>query len=223
MNKLPYHHYIFFKINSNFYQIAKPRQQKTIKKLQEVISFSSSLTIVPYATLGFKVPTTFALWIRSPDPIQAQNLIRNLLHTSLGQFLTITHTFFGIERPSQYSNRVGKPEQVMQNFDTRLPYLIIYPFTKTSEWHLLPFEKRRELMGQHIKVGLGYKNIRQCLLYSYGVDDNEFIVSYETGSLEDFQDLIIELRNTEVRKYTQNDIPIFTCIYKTPEELIAWI
>jgi chlorite dismutase len=105
----------------------------------------------------------------------------------------------------------------------RLPYLIIYPFTKTTDWYQLDFETRRKMMGAHIKVGVGHPAIRQCLLYSYGVDDHEFIVSYETPTLEEFQDLIIELRSTEVRKYTANDLPIYTCIYKSPEELVEWL
>ena len=86
-------------------------------------------------------------------------------------------------RNSEYSGRTGKPEQVMQNYEDRLPYFILYPFTKTHEWHALDAESRRSIMGQHIKVGIGHPDIRQCLLYSYGVDDQEFIVSYETKTI----------------------------------------
>jgi chlorite dismutase len=179
--------------------------------------------IVPYTTLAFKPNTTFMLWIRSQKPQDTQDMLRDLLRISFARYLTISHTLFGIERPSQYSGRIGKPEQVMQNYEKRLSYLVIYPFTKTPDWHLLPFDKRRELMGAHIKIGVGYHSIRQCLLYSYGVDDSEFVVSYETDSLEKFQDLVIDLRKTVVRKYTQNDIPIFVCIYKSEEEFFNWL
>src|SRR4029079_18958238 len=102
----------------------------------------------------------------------------------------------GIARPSHYSGRHGRPEQTIQNFDERLPYLVVYPFTKTTQWHQMDFEKRKEIMGQHVKVGLNYPAIRQCLLYSYGIDDYEFVVSHETNDLLHFQDLVIDMRQT---------------------------
>jgi chlorite dismutase len=79
------------------------------------------------------------------------------------------------------------------------------------------------LMAGHISVGRKYPQITQLLLYSYGVDDQEFIVSYETDDLSDFQSLVIELRSDAVREYTLNDTPIFTCIYKPLEEMINFI
>lgn len=72
-------------------------------------------------------------------------------------------------------------------------------------------------------IGIKHVSIRQCLLYAYGVDNHEFIVSYETPTLPEFQDLVMELRGTEGRKYTANDLPIYTCIYKSPEDLVAWL
>lgn len=220
MNKHPYHNYIFFVVKTDFYQLPQKEQGSIKKEFTDLIENQKDLKIVSYATLGFKANTNFMLWIRSPKPELMQDFVQILLHTKFGNYLTITYTFFGIERPSQYSGRIGKPEQIMQTYDDRLPYFILYPFTKTPEWHLLPFEDRKKLMGEHIKIGVQYKDIRQCLLYSYGVDDNEFIVSYETENLERFQDLVMELRPTSVRKYTQNDTPIFTCIYRPLEKLI---
>jgi chlorite dismutase len=165
------------------------------------------------------------LWCRGKQPQDVQIFLRNLLRTKLGAYLTITSTFFGIVRKSEYSGRTGKPEQTMQTYGSkdRLQYFVLYPFTKTHEWHALPLEERKSVMGQHIKVGVGYPAIRQCLLYSYGVDDQEFLVSYEMRTLEEFQDLIIAMRRTIGRKYTLTDMPIFTCIYKTVGELVEWL
>jgi chlorite dismutase len=69
------------------------------------------------------------------------------------------------------------------------------------------------MMKAHIDVGLKFSaNISQLLLYSFGIDDHEFIVSYQMDTLEEFQTLVMELRGTEGRRYTKNDTPIFTCI-----------
>lgn len=223
MNDWPYHQYLFFHLEPGFNRLAKPQRDKLLHDFFAVkLGALDGVKVVTYATLGFKPGTTFLLWARAHDPAALQTAVRNLLRTELGEWLTLASSLFGLSRNSQYSRGPQKADQVIRA-DERLPYFIIYPFTKTIDWHQLDFETRRRMMGAHIKIGIGHPKIRQCLLYAYGVDDHEFIVSYETPTLEEFQDLVMELRPTEVRKYTQNDLPIYTCIYKSPEELATWL
>jgi chlorite dismutase len=223
MDTHPYHHYLFFDVSPDFYQLPMALQNELKMEFEKVLVGSDTLIIATYATLGFKARATFMLWCRGKNPSDAQNMLRDLLRTKFGKYLTISYTYFGIVRNSEYSGRTGKPEQVMQTYNERLLYFVLYPFTKTSEWHAMDFESRRAIMGEHVKVGLSHREIRQCLLYSYGVDDYEFLVSYEMKTLEEFQDLVIEMRRTAGRKYTLVDTPTFTCIYKTAAELMAWI
>jgi chlorite dismutase len=228
MDTHPYHHYLFFDLAADFYQLPKNEQDELKKEFEKCITDDGANKkgdpiITSYATLGFKPKTTFMLWCRGTQPTDAQDMLRDLFRTRLGAHLTISYTYFGMVRNSEYSGRPGKPEQVMQTYEERLPYFVLYPFTKTHEWHALDFDARRTIMGEHIKVGVGHAAIRQCLLYSYGVDDNEFLVSYEMKTLEEFQDLVIAMRRTAGRKYTLIDTPTFTCIYKTAKELMAWL
>jgi chlorite dismutase len=226
MDAHPYHHYLFFDVVADFYQLEKKEQEELKHEFEKIMvgtKHSEEPIIHAYATLGFKARTTFMLWCRGKKAEDVQTMLRELLRTRLGKYLSLTRTYFGIVRNSEYSGRTGKPEQVMQAYEERLPYFVLYPFTKTSEWHALDFEARRTIMGEHIKVGVGHPAIRQCLLYSYGVDDNEFLVSYEMKTLEEFQDLVIQMRRTAGRKYTLVDTPTFTCIYKTAAELMAWL
>jgi chlorite dismutase len=223
MGARTYHSYLFFHVSNAFYQLPKTQQTKQKDAFHALLAKQEHLSISTYATLGFKVTTTFMLWCWAADPADTQTLLRDILHTGFGQWLTISYSYFGIVRESQYSGRIGKPDQVIQNFTERLPYLVLYPFTKTTEWYQLDFENRKSIMGQHIKTGVTRPAIRQCLLYSYGIDDYEFLVSYETETLEEFQDLIIEMRKTIGRKYTLSDTPIFTCIYKPLTELVEWL
>lgn len=219
MDNQPYHHYLFFDLQKEFF-LMEEEEQKTIK--QEFLQWFQAThepTVIPYLTQGFKPKSTFVLWCRSDKPETVQKFLSQLWRSQLGQYIKLRQTMFGIIRASQYSRQPQSSDQVIQA-DNRLPYLVIYPFTKTIDWHLLGFETRSALMKAHIKVGLGHPQIRQCLLYSYGVDDQEFIVSYETPSLEEFQDLVIALRSTEVRRYTANDQPTYVCIFKPMPELL---
>src|SRR6266498_3501789 len=101
------------------------------------------------------------------------------------------------------------------------PYLIIYPFSKTTEWYLMSREARQGMMNEHIRIGKQYDDIRQLLLYSFGLQNQEFVVVYETDELARFSDLVNELRDTEGRRYTLRDTPLHTAIYHPAEETLA--
>jgi chlorite dismutase len=129
-------------------------------------------------------------------------------------------SLWGFTRPSQYSKARSKQE--MDPFsDERKPYLIIYPFSKTTEWYLMSREARQGMMNEHIRIGKQYDDISQLLLYSFGLQNQEFVVVYETVDLTRFSDLVNELRDTEARRYTLRDTPLHTAIYHPAEETLA--
>ncbi len=163
------------------------------------------------------------LWLQAKEIEVIQNFLNTLLHTELGRHLTITHSLLGLTRPSQYSRKKDEEDEPSEKEKSIKKYLVVYPFTKTKEWYLLSFEARKELMIGHMRVGGKFDTIDQVLLYGFGVDDPEFIVSYQMDSLFDFQTLVMELRSTEARLYTENDTPIYTCIYKSLPEALEMI
>jgi chlorite dismutase len=215
-----YHHYIVFDLAPEFYGSSDSERRTMSKEFAAWAKSTRDPLISAYVTAGFKAGTSFILWCRSDQPEAIQPLLQSLRRTRFGQMATITHTLFGVARKSQYSRGRDLVEQPIDEQE-RLPYLIIYPFTKTSEWHQLDFNTRAGIMKEHIMEGIQHKSIRQSLLYSYGLDDNEFVVSYECSKLEDFQDLVMALRRTKGRIYTQNDLPIYTCVYTPMAELVA--
>jgi chlorite dismutase len=52
------------------------------------------------------------------------------------------------------------------------------------------------------------------------LDDQEFVVAFESDKPEDFLDCVMDLRESEMRKFTLRDTPIFTCVQKTPREML---
>jgi chlorite dismutase len=129
-------------------------------------------------------------------------------------------SLWGLTRPSQYSKARSKQE--IDPFSAeRRKYLIIYPFSKTTEWYLMSRESRQGMMNEHIRIGKQYEEISQLLLYSFGLQNQEFVVVYETDDLTRFSDLVNELRDTEARRYTLRDTPLHTAIYHPAEETLA--
>lgn len=129
-------------------------------------------------------------------------------------------SLWGFTRPSQYSKTRSKQE--LDPFsDEHKRYLIIYPFSKTTEWYLMRRDARQGMMNEHIRIGKQHEAISQLLLYSFGLQNQEFVVVYETDDLTHFSDLVNELRDTEARRYTLRDTPLHTAIYHPAEETLA--
>jgi chlorite dismutase len=131
-----------------------------------------------------------------------------------------TTTLWGYTRPSQYT-KTRSTQEIDPFAETRQPYLVIYPFVKTTEWYLMSREARQGMMNEHIRIGKQYEDITQLLLYSFGVQDQEFVVVYETDDLPRFSDLVAELRGVDGRSYTLRDTPLHTAIYHPAEETLA--
>jgi chlorite dismutase len=144
------------------------------------------------------------------------------LQTGIGLYMEPSLSYFGYTRPSTYTKRPTTQEQAVDQ-EERDTFFIAYPFTKTKEWYMMSKEARQGMMNEHIRVGHEYADIRQVLLYTTGIDDHEFIVAYETNDLPRFQSLVIDLRSTEARRYTQNDVPIITGIHRPLREALKMI
>jgi chlorite dismutase len=98
--------------------------------------------------------------------------------------------------------------------------VFVYPFVKSREWYLLSRQARQGIMDEHIEVGNRYQSVRLNTTYSFGLDDQEFVVAFETEHPGDFLDLVQALRETEGSRFTVRDTPIFTAVQTPPAELI---
>ncbi|MCB1033668.1 MAG: chlorite dismutase family protein [Acidobacteria bacterium] len=129
-------------------------------------------------------------------------------------------TLFGLTRPSPYVPG-KKPSGIDPLEGKRQRYLTVYPFVKTAAWYAMSREARQGMMNEHIKVGREYPDVDQMLLYSFGLQDQEFVVVYEMEDLSGYLQLVNELRGTEGRRFTQRDTPITTAVYHPAEETLA--
>ena len=186
---------------------------------RRALADTSAVTTLVYATVGLRADVDVVL-VRVSRAIEAlQTSAAGLLGAGLGRWMTAPYVFTGLLRPSRYVRKPSAQEQALIAGD-RGAYLIVYPFTKTADWYRLSREARQGMMNEHIRVGHDFPQVRQLLAYSTGLDDQEFIVAYETDDLVAFQDLVTALRETEARRYTLRDEPILTAIHQTPDELV---
>jgi chlorite dismutase len=141
------------------------------------------------------------------------------LFNPLRAYLLPKEIMWGMTRPSDYSR--GKSAQEIDPLEgPRCTYMVVYPFIKTAEWYRMSKDTRQGMMNEHIRTGHQYPEIKQLLLYSTGLQDQEFIVTYETEDLGQFSTLVSDLRSSEARRFTERDTPIFTALYHSPEETL---
>jgi chlorite dismutase len=214
-----YVQFLFFKVDPAWRRLSEEERARGKKQFAEIIEQTPSVRTFAYSTLGLKVDADLMLW-RTADSLDSlQEMLAQLLKTGLGLYLNSTHSLFGMTRPSQYTRRRTTQEQAIDEQE-RQRYLTVYPFSKTAEWYMMSRETRQGMMNEHMRVGHEHAQVRQVLLYTTGLDDQEFVVAYETDDLYEYQGLLIALRSTEARRYTLKDQPIFTCIHRPlPEAL----
>ncbi len=160
--------------------------------------------------------------LEADDPCTSSVFFENLAKatTPYRNLIRPVDSLWGFTRPSQYT-KVRSAQEIDPFAETRMKYLVMYPFAKTAEWYLMSRESRQGMMNEHIRIGKQYEDIKQLLLYSFGLQDQEFVVVYETENLPRFSDLVNELRDTEARRYTSQDTPVYTAIYHPAEETLA--
>jgi chlorite dismutase len=130
-----------------------------------------------------------------------------LAQAGLAKWCSIPYSFLGIRKGSEYSD-----EKRLVPRPFRGKYLFVYPFVKTRAWYALPAEERYRIMQDHIAVGRKYPAVDNHTTYSFGLDDQEFVVAFDTDDASAFLDLVQELRTTESSSFTLRDTPSFTCI-----------
>jgi len=172
-----------------------------------------------YSTIGLRTEGEVLLWRMAERMEDVEETAAHLLSAGIGKWMTPALSMLGLTRPSQYVRRPTSQEQNLFG-GAASRYLVIYPFVKSVDWYLSPAADRQEVMKGHMRVGHRYPQVRQLLAYSFGLDDQEFIVAYETDDLIAFQDLVRELRETESRRATIRDTPIVTAIYRPLGEIL---
>jgi len=177
---------------------------------------------ITYSSIGLEPGVDLLFWRMAPSVDALEAAAAGLLRAGLGRWLTVRHSLIGRIGPSQY---VRKPTDQEQSLfvGERSRYLVVYPFTKSTDWYLLSRDARQGVMNEHMRVGHEYPMIRQALAYSFGLDSQEFVVAYETDDLVAFGDLVRALRSTESRRSTVSDTPILLGIHRPMDEVLGLI
>jgi chlorite dismutase len=181
-----------------------------------------------YSLVGTRGDADLMAWLVSDRVEDLHEFSSRLNRTALGAFLESPYSYFAMTKQSMYVDKHQHPNQEGRSnrlviAPTNRRYLFVYPFVKTRAWYRLSREERQRQMSEHIAMGHRYPGVKINTTYSFGLDDQEFVVAFESDSVADFLDLVQEMRESEASTHTVRDVPSFTCMLMTPEEALAAI
>jgi chlorite dismutase len=171
--------------------------------------FAIDRSLRAYSTIGTRGDADLLLLAQSPILEEIHTFHVVLGQSGLAKWAQTPYSFLSMTKPSPYSEEESVRPEICTS---KRRYLFLYPMVKKRQWYGLPLEERQRIMRSHIEVGRRYPEITINTSYSFGLDDQEFVVAFEGDDPGMFLDLVQELRPTESSAFTERETPIFTCV-----------
>ncbi len=193
--------------------------------LARLAQHEGRLLLRTYSLVGTRGDADLMIWAVTDEPDRLHAFFADLNGCALAGYLTPAHSYTAMTKRSIYVDRQrpaagrGRDRLVLAPGSQR--FLFVYPFVKTRNWYQLPAAERQRMMDEHIAVGRDFPTVKINTTYSFGLDDQEFVVAFESDSPADFLDCVQALRDTDASAYTLRDVPSFTCMAMSPEAVLA--
>ncbi|HEX8255792.1 MAG TPA: chlorite dismutase family protein [Thermoanaerobaculia bacterium] len=216
--------FMFFSVDRAFRALPHEVKAEAKRELADILGrYTSPMFVLPYSTVGIKAGIDFMLWRIGYDLDPFQQMAADINKSMMGRYLDIPASYLAMTKHSQYVDEhvhEGQEGRRLRIVPGKKPFLFVYPFVKTRDWYLLPMAERQRIMNEHIAIGHKYPRVKINTTYSFGLDDQDFVVAFESDIADEFLDLVQELRETESSKYTVRDTPMYTCRRSTIEEIL---
>jgi len=216
--------FMFFRADRSFRAENAEWKAEAKRQFVEIVRrYTGPMMVLPYSTLGLKAGVDFMLWRIGFDIEPFQTMVGDINRSLLGRYLDVPYSYLAMTKHSQYVDEHvhdGQEGRRLRIVPGKRPFLIVYPFVKTRDWYLLPRSERQRIMNEHIAIGHKYPRVKINTTYSFGLDDQDFVVAFEAESPAEFLDLVQELRETESSKFTVRDTPTYTCRRTTIDEIL---
>ena len=216
--------YSFYRLDPVFRRLPAEEQRAAAADFIGLVRQWESLDdfiLRTYSLVGLRADVDFMLWRISFDPLCFQSMEGAIRRSRLGAYLSQAHNFVSLQRRSPYVNKIKNSGEGVELEPGQGKYLFVYPFTKTREWYRLSPHARQGMMDEHIAASAPFKGVRLNTSYSYGIDDQDFMVAFDSDYPQEFVDLVGRLRYTEASLYTQRDTPMFVCAKAPIDAILA--
>jgi len=191
-----------------------PEAERAAQKRELVLAARDpSVAVHAYSLVGTRADADLLMWFVGEDVAPLRELEERLAGTALWAYSSRPYAYLAARRKSPYlgehAHAASEHSRATAGPIGDMPYVVLYPMTKKRAWYALPAEERTRIMAGHFAVGHRYPDVRIHTAYSFGIDDQEFVVAFEVSDLRRFVALVADLRETESSSYTERETPIF--------------
>jgi len=205
----------FFRLSTEGRRLPAAERAALGEELTELLDRSTQAMLTrAYSTVGTRADVDFVVWQAHDELRVITDWHEQLRLSAVGAWLEQPHSYLSMTMRSLYTNDLheGAEKRERLRLDGGVDeYLFVYPMVKTRAWYTLELPERQRIMDEHIAIGHKYHGIKINTTYSYGLDDQEFVVAFEGNDPGEFLSLVRELRDSESSSYTLVDTPMFTC------------
>jgi chlorite dismutase len=207
----------FLKVNPSWRLLPVEERTEQKQEFQRALErwATNEMRILSYSTMGLRGDCDMLLWriCYSLDCLSSAH--SDMMKTSMGAYLSMTHSFLAMTRRSEYliGHEDSNPAPLRGYIRPgNHKYMMVYPYTKTRTWYQLPFEDRQRMIQELMRLIDEVPGIHMHTMYSLGIDDQEFVIAVEADRPQDVIETAMKLREIDNYNYVAVDSPRFTCI-----------
>lgn len=220
-------------VSFNFYRILpewrrlpvaeREEQRHELATILRKWQSGESMKVLTYSLVGLRADCDFMLWRICYSLDCLQEMAAEIMRTRMGGYLQMAYSYLAMTRRSQYG--IGSEHTLQGEIRGTLrpgtcKYLFLYPLVRSRNWYVLPFEDRERMVREIIKLGEQFPTGHLNVLYSFGLDDQDFVTAIETDHPDDYVERVMRLREVEASPYTLRDTPMYTCVRVSLEEML---
>ncbi len=218
--------FVVYSLEEEWAKLAPPSRIAQLTAMRGMVAqYREKAAIDLYLLRGLSDHADVMFRIHAQDLRTTQQFLVDLRNTSFGRYLKSVWLMNGLTKKANYVP--GFSDQMKADLKGPSvagpnPYAIVIPIRKSAEWWALDQKSRMSMMEEHTAAALPYqKTIKRKLYHSTGLDDADFITYFETANLEEFQSLILALKQVKEFQYArQFGHPIWLGTAKSVDEII---
>ena len=176
-----------------------------------------------YDLSALRAEADILIWWHTEKMEDLQAAYRRFLkETKLGQSCEPFWTNTGLHRPSEF-NKAHLPSFIMGEDPQK--WICVYPFVRSYNWYTMDAAERSRLLREHGQAAAGFDEVRANTISAFALGDYEWLLAFESPTLERIVELMHKMRYTEARHHVREEIPFFTGrrINGSAEELTEFI
>lgn len=207
--------FTFLKLSPKFKNLEHNEKISLKQEFEDnIANCQEKIFLRTYFVSGLKEDSDLLLWRMHQSLDYLQNVCARNLSVGIGKYMEIKYSYIGIKDFKENSlDEINKRAGIY-------PYFLLHPLNKSNEWYELSEEEKENLINERKKILDSYQKMLENFFVSFGIDDQDMIVTREAANINDLIEATAKLKKMKTKSFTVSDRPVFLCIGKDLREIL---